>query len=683
MKFSASISLPLLPLAAAIALCTTAYAEEATTLPEVVVAATRLNPETAGTPLYIIERQDIERSTARNLSQLLTSVPGLSVQQLTGSTGKEGSVDLRGFGATASSNTLILVDGRRLNDIDISATDINGIPMDSIERIEIQPGGGSVLYGDGASGGTINIITRRPVKSGAAINLAAGSFDTQEATASAQLVSQGIALGVSGQHQKTDGYRENSDVERNTGGANLSFQFGQQELFLQGQVSKLESGLPAGRTVDPDIGLDQLHNDPRGTSTPDDYANEDRTFLIAGWKMAITDSLSVIIDGSQRNKQQQSYFGDYAYGHAYDKYVDAELDTVSLTPRINFSYASGPISNNLRAGLDWYQTDYRSSRGQRANTAPIHIISIDSETTSPYLFQTSKWKKTSLSLGARQSRVKQSGTDTYDSSAPGAFDSAAAPGSQTYKEGMYEAGLSQELGAGFTGMLSASRSVRLGTVDEVYESDPVTYQPVFSPLLPQTAHNLEGSLVYTQAKSRIVLTGYEQKLKNEIMYDPVAGTNDNLDPTLRRGITLNGTTELFDRVTLNASLTKQEAKFREGLDAENTIPLVPEHLAYIGVNWQIISLINLAVSDTYTGGKYMDNDQTNDFDLKIPSYHRVDARLGLTWHQLAAGFSIYNIGNSGDHYDYGIRSLSPSTPNRYSGSPLPGREYRFDVGFKF
>lgn len=673
MKLASSLSISLL----GTLLSTTALAVQE--LDTITVSASRLNPETAGTPIYVISSEQIEKSSARSLSQLLATVPGISVRQLSGITGTEGTVDLRGFGASASTNTLILVDGRRLNDVDISASDIGGVSLANVDRIEIQPGGGSVLYGDGASGGTINIISRRPGKSGAAINLATGSFNTREQTASVQLVESVTSVRLFGQHQSSDGYRDNNEVERDNIGAELRFKLDRQEFYLQGQGSQLESGLPGTRVVDPGVS-DELHNNPRGTSTPNDYADEERYQLIAGWKTQLSDSLSFIIDGSRRNKQQQSFF-DYGFG--FSDYTDTTLDTVSLTPRLRLDYAVGAISNSLQLGLDWYQSDYNSLRGQRADTAAIHIIDIDSETTSPYVFQTSKWNKTTLSLGARQSRVEQSGHDTYNAAAPGSFgpfDAAATPGKQAFKEEMYEAGISQELRTGLTAMLSASRSVRLGTVDEVYEYDSGGMR-TFSPLLPQVGHNLEGSLVYEQAKNRVTATVYEQKLRNEIHFEPATFTNNNLDPTLRRGITLAGSTEIIESLTLNASLTRQRALFREGANAGNTVPVVPKHLAYLGLNWQLGSMFNLALSDTYTGSKYFDNDQANDFGQKIPAYHRVDARLGFVWKTLNAGIAAYNLGNAKDHFDYGVRS--GATPGRYNSYPLPGSEYRFDIGLKF
>ena len=87
---------------------------------------------------------------------------GIQLRHLYGSPiGSGDTVDLRGFGPYAQSNTLILVNGRRYQDFDLQGFDFASIPLNSIERIEITRGNsGTVLYGDGAVGGVINIVTK-------------------------------------------------------------------------------------------------------------------------------------------------------------------------------------------------------------------------------------------------------------------------------------------------------------------------------------------------------------------------------------------------------------------------------------------------------------------------------------------------------------------------------------------
>lgn len=668
-----------LPVAAAIALAATAHADT-TELPPLVVTASRLSSLPAGTPVYVIDRTAIEQSTARNVSELLATVPGVSVRQLNGNAGTEGTLDIRGFGAAASTNTLILVDGRRLNDIDLSATDISGLALANIERIEVLPGGGSVLYGDGASGGTVNIITRRATKSGGEIGIAAGSSDTQEAHASGTWVSGPVSLRAFGQQVKTDGYRDNSELERKTIGLEGKLTLGAHQLYLLSQGGRLDSRLPGVRSVVPVLGIDQLHDDPQGSDTPNDYADEKRYQTVLGWDIALNDKTHLVLDGSHRHKRQKSFFDDY-FGFGFSTFTDTTLDTLSLTPRLVVDYNTGTLTHSLRTGIDWYRTDYTSQRSQLVGSDPIHDLGIDSETRSGYLFQSSQWQNTTLTLGARQSRVSQSGRDIYDPSAPKAAfasESEAAPGKQVYREEMYEGGLSQELAPGLTLMGSTSRSVRFGTVDEIFEFSPFP-QREFSPLRPQIGKNVEGSLVYQPGAHRFSLTVFRQKLRNEIHFNPAAFENLNLDPTSRKGATLAVEAALLDTLRLQASLTQQQAEFEKGPFAGKDIPVVSQHLANANLLWQVTRQWDIALSDTYNGSKRFDNDQSNTFGRKIPGYHRVDLRTGLRWKGVKAGVGVYNIGDSTDHYDYGVSGGS----GNYNAYPLPGREYRADLSYTF
>ena len=107
-----------------------AHAMEPVELKTVVVSATRSELASVPTPanISIITAQDIERSGARNVTELLRGRAGIQVSDLYGD-GSGGAVfDMRGFGATAGSNTLIMIDRRRLNNAaDIATPDVTTI----------------------------------------------------------------------------------------------------------------------------------------------------------------------------------------------------------------------------------------------------------------------------------------------------------------------------------------------------------------------------------------------------------------------------------------------------------------------------------------------------------------------------------------------------------------------------
>lgn len=107
--------------------------------------------------VIVITKENIQGKGYKNLSEVLNDVPSINV----GLTGW-GDIDIRGQGSEqAQRNIQVMLDGAPITTLTSHPfmNDYNYIPVDNIEKIEIIPGGGSVMYGSGASGGVINITT--------------------------------------------------------------------------------------------------------------------------------------------------------------------------------------------------------------------------------------------------------------------------------------------------------------------------------------------------------------------------------------------------------------------------------------------------------------------------------------------------------------------------------------------
>ena len=121
--------------------------------------------------IYVITQEDIRRSGATNLPDILRLAPGVEVAQIDSD---HWSVSIRGFGAELANKLLVLIDGRS-----VYAPLYAGVywqeqatPLEDIERIEVIRGPGGTIWGANAVDGIINIITRN-------------SKDTQQAMLSA------------------------------------------------------------------------------------------------------------------------------------------------------------------------------------------------------------------------------------------------------------------------------------------------------------------------------------------------------------------------------------------------------------------------------------------------------------------------------------------------------------------
>src|SRR6478672_8659794 len=129
---------------------TSASPSDIPTREEVVITATRFAQPAQEIPIgvSIITDEQIMRSGVNTLPQLLARQPGITVRDNSGS--PDQSVDMRGFGITGDQNTLVMVDGQRLSENELTTARWSTIPLSAIDRIEILRGSGAVLYGANA-----------------------------------------------------------------------------------------------------------------------------------------------------------------------------------------------------------------------------------------------------------------------------------------------------------------------------------------------------------------------------------------------------------------------------------------------------------------------------------------------------------------------------------------------------
>ena len=151
--------------------------QSAEPLDETVVTATRsrVSVNELNVPVIVISREDIERSLATDVGDLLTEHAGLEVAR-NGGPGQTASVFVRGAN---SDHTIVMIDGVRINPGTIGGAAIQNISPETIERIEIVKGPRSTLYGTDAIGGVINIFTRAGSRQGLSASASAGRYGTQ------------------------------------------------------------------------------------------------------------------------------------------------------------------------------------------------------------------------------------------------------------------------------------------------------------------------------------------------------------------------------------------------------------------------------------------------------------------------------------------------------------------------
>jgi iron complex outermembrane receptor protein len=645
-----------------------------------------------GAATSVITADDIAHSPAQSIQEIIAQTPGVQLTSLFGGVNGVGTtVDLRGFGAFATANSLVLINGRRLNDIDMAGVDLSTIPRDSIERIEITRGNsGAVLYGDNAVGGVINIVTKTGVGGPSAAIRAeggGGSFNQRLASVSSAVNYGPWSASFYGNGFKSDGYRVNNALDQRNGIGNINYSTSDLTAFLTISGDDQKLGLPGGRFVDPSIGLNELVTNRRGTKTPFDYANKQGANATAGFTKTLWNGAELIVDGGVRDKKQQAgFFGATPVPSFSSSYIDTTLQTWSITPRLSIKNAILGIPSNILTGVDYYDATYHSNRSQFNGFPPIHVYDLSQQTLAGYWQQTiGLLPMTDFSYGARAQNTHLNARDRFDPMAPGAFDTQANPLDSSETQYALHLGFEHRFNDVFSVFGRAARAFRTPDVDERVASGPA-FDAFFNPipgnfkLKTQTSQDIEGGFRIKAGMFQMQSSIYEMDLVNEIHFDPVNFFNVNLDPTRRYGSETSTSVRVSDSVLLRSGFAYTRAIFREGPFAGNDVPLVSRYTANAGVTWNVWQ--NYLVVDATVRGwseRRMDNDQPNRQPL-IPANATVDFKLSGQYEHFFWSLSVNNVLNA-LYYDYAVASTF--TDGRFSAYPLPGRTYMVKAGATF
>jgi len=635
-----------------------------------------------GASTTVITRADLARSPGQTVQDVLAREPGIQVSNQFGSVnGARTTVDMRGFGATGPLNTLVLINGRRLNDIDIASIDFSVIPVDSIERIEITRGNsGAVLYGDGAVGGVINIVTRSGVNQpfSGRVQGQVGSYRYGEADASFSGSNGPLAASVAANAISSGGYRFNNKLHQQNAVGDFRWSDGQGTgayFNISGDDQHL--GLPGGRRVSAVANINQVVTDPRGAATPFDYANKQGINATLGVTRVIVPGTELIIDGGVRQKNQQAAF--FCSGCSdFDRGVKATLTTFSLTPRLSSQHDLGGMPGKLIAGIDFYDMTFGSDRSLHLNDPPIHRYDLTQDTVGAYFMETvAVLPRTDVSFGARLQANHTTARDRLDPTAPGTEcffckpDPQGLPLDKRETQHALHIGLEHRLNEVFSVFGRAARSFRLPTVDERIGVVPSGLNiPTNFDLKTQTSHDMEGGVRARYGAFTLQTSVYDMRLRNELFFSPATFTNLNLDPTHRYGVETIATWQVSNTVRLKAGLAYTRSVFSEGPFAGNDVPLVSRWTGSAGVSWDIYKkyLVFDGVARMF-GPRRMDNDSANVQPL-IPGKTLVDARIGGQYEKFFWSLSVQNVFNS-HYFEYAVASTFDL--GTYNAYPLPGR----------
>ncbi len=608
-------------------------------LPLVITRATALHNPTPAS-IAVIDRKQIEASASHDLLDVLRTQAGVQIRDTMGD-GNRAAISLRGFGENAINNTLVLVDGRRLNQPALAGADLNSVPLDNIERIEIIRGAGTVLYGDQAVGGVINIVTRTPSRNEAYIETGLGSHDLEAYRGHVfQQLGGGFSAYASGETRNSDNYRDHNNSNYSNAFGRLRYDHAQGHALYEYQTVDDEllypNALPlAQRRIDRKQSFSQSWNDSK---------TQVHRFAL---EQHLNDIWSANLDYSHSDQDGAGSFGpgaEFAQG--------TRIETFS--PRLTARWDTSLGRSEWLLGHDHITSDYQASWGTDAQ-----------QTLRDWYTQLSQplGHDLTLTVGYRASEVDD--------------NNKGAALKHRDREGSSSIGLNWQANEQTRLFIKREDVLRWANVDENGFAAPgITF------LKPQTGESWESGIEWNDGTQRYQASLYRLELEDELMYDPTApgpfsvfgfdGANINLDKTLRKGLLLEAERQLTERLSIGGQYSFTDSEYRDGPFVGNDVPWVSRHSASTHLGYEILPGLRSHVEAVYTGKRYYSGDDANT-QRRAGSYTVINAALVYDYRQFTGKLRVNNL--TGKQYD-----AFASAASRY---PAPEEDVQLSVGYRF
>jgi iron complex outermembrane receptor protein len=523
-------------------------------------------------------------------------------------------IDMRGYGMeNGYQNIVVTVDGRRLNNVDMVPQLLGSIPLGDIERIEITKGSGSVMFGDGATAGTIQIVTRN--RDGVSAQISAGNHGARNATLAAGLDREAFSLSASMDYVSLDGTSEPDITGQRDASLNRS---------LQG---KLEIRPVDGLTLNLDSGRSRIDTRYVGTLTLAEYEanpaqNGGNTYTHQKFESDVW-GVGAAYAYTPRWKLTARY-------HKEDKLSDF----VSFAFKADYDYRSGDLALEYRGDALNLTLGGQAFDGER-----IGSFDRTSKDNHGFFVQTQyRLGVTTLSAGARVENVDY----TYAPTAGASLNS---------DDTLYawDFGVNHQLVDSLSLFANFNQAFQAPDIDRFFD-----FGGTFNAFIrPEQSRTLTAGLNHAASANRMKLAVFYAKVTDEIYFNPVTFVNTNLDKTHKYGLELQDTWQIVP--VLSASINY--AYTRALIDRENSgggtfdgkeLPGVPRHGVNLGLNWRITPASGLNLMYAWRDETWAAEDFDNNNAQKQQAYQSTNLAYQYrykNWEWFAAVDNLFEQSN--------------------------------------
>ncbi|NUL39212.1 TonB-dependent vitamin B12 receptor BtuB [Kosakonia sacchari] len=588
-----------------------------------VVTANRFQQpaKTVLAPTEVVTREDIDRWQSRSLVDVLRRLPGVDIAQ-NGGLGQTASVYVRG---TEAKHLLLLIDGVPVARSGISNDpELNQIPLSLVQRVEYIRGPRSAVYGSGAIGGVVNVITMTGNEK-SQINAGVGSkgYQTYDGTLR-QRFGDTVATAA-GSYTSTRGFNVqpgstwDHDEDRD-GYRNKTF-WGSLQHKFNDNFDGFFRGYNFSNNVDYDLGSAPFSAD---------YSADERQLFVQGWDTGLNFAQGIYSSQLLASYQKSK---DYNYSSIYGRYNDGttldDMEQRYIQWGNNVNVGKGSVG----AGVDWKQERLVSSNSTTRDA-------YERENTGLYLNGMQQFGDVTLEASGREDKDDEFGWHgTWQTAAGWEFV-------ENYR-------LTVSYGTGF---LAPSLGQQFGAKRFGIASNP-NLKPEESRQWEAGVEGLTGPLDWR-------LSAYRYEIENLITYSDTAYYNIN-SATIK-GVEWTGSvdTGIFShRVTLQYIDPRDD-------ETNEVLPRRAKRQAKYQLDWSVLN-VDMDLTWEYFGKRYDNRTSTYNPEQRIlPSYSTVDfsASYPVTSHLTVRG-KIANLFDKEYETAYGYQTA--------------GREYTLSGSYTF
>lgn len=591
-------------------------------LPPVTVYASRIDAAQDSIPaqVCVYTDEDIARSAARDLPDFLAKNAALDIHAMNGNPILT-TVSTHGFGDNGFGRMKIVLDGEELNNVDMAAPNLTRIPLWSASRIEVVRGPSPVLYGDGAIGGVVNVMTgagdytrktRISAKAGSQRTFG-GNFRTQGG-----FEAEGVNYFAAYDYLQSDGYRRRSAWRTHTANAGI------RKNFENGSFAALKFNYQnAFYELPGSLSLHQWRRRPKAAMNPADWTR------LWSWGLSFDSKFKLAED--QYLKLDASFSRQYRHAKMAAWGTDTEYTSSSwaFSPRYINELDIAGFGNKFTIGADFRYDDYSedpaAARTRRFNRARFAAFAQNEFYITDEL---------SLIAGARAEYIKNRW----------AHYAGLRKSSSGDVMGDFELGLAYRPTDDLKLYAKATRFHRSAFCDET------SYTQNGKFLDPETGESLDAGFEWKFLREfSFDANFYAMLMDDEIFFDPAIlpyGYNCN-SPARTRRIGLDAAFSWLREKTAEAAIRYGlvKADFASGRYHGCEVPFVPQNRLRLEGGVWLCDDLEIKAGYSFVSKQYVSGDFANT-TKRLPSYSLFDisAHYSPSWAKgWKATFTIDNL----------------------------------------